>query len=112
MINYEEDYKDLATTQSALHKNAPDMMGKFREVAKEALKEKHLSAKVKELMAIAIAVSTRCEDCILAHVRDAIKAGATIEEITETVEVAILMGGGPATAYGAKALSIAEHLLG
>ncbi|MGY3777891.1 carboxymuconolactone decarboxylase family protein [Isobaculum melis] len=111
MINYQEDYKDLAATQSALHKNAPEMMGKFREVAQEALKEKQLPTKVKELMAVGIAVSIRCEDCILGHVRDAIKAGATMEEITETIEVAILMGGGPSTAYGAKALSLAEHLL-
>lgn len=109
-MDYKEDYKDLAKTQSALRRNAPELMGKFSEVAKEALAPKHLPAKVKELMALAIGISVRCEGCILGHVRDAIKAGATLEEISETVEVAILMGGGPATAYGAKALSIAEYL--
>ena len=61
-------------------------------------------------MAVGIAVSVRCERCIMGHVRDAIKAGATLEEVGETVEVAILMGGGPSTAYGAKALSAAEYL--
>ncbi|MBO0454230.1 MULTISPECIES: carboxymuconolactone decarboxylase family protein [Enterococcus] len=112
MIDYKEEYTDLARTQAALRRNTPEMIGKFQEVAKEALKEKHLPTKTKELIAVGIAVSVRCESCILGHVRDAIKAGATIEELSETIEVAILMGGGPSTAYGAKALSIAEHLLG
>lgn len=110
MIDYKDMYSDLAKTHSALRRNTPEMMGKFQEVAKEALKEKYLTTKVKELMAVGIAVSVRCESCIMGHVRDALKAGATIEEISETVEVAILMGGGPSTAYGAKALSIAEYL--
>lgn len=110
MSDYTEDYKELAQNHAALVKNCPDLMTAFRGIPKEALKPKHLDTKTKELMAVAIAISIRCEGCILAHVRDALKAGATIEEVAETVEVAVLMGGGPATAYGAKALSIAEYL--
>ncbi|MBU5360403.1 carboxymuconolactone decarboxylase family protein [Enterococcus raffinosus] len=110
VLDYKEAYSDLARTHSALRRNTSEMMGKFHEVADEALKEKHLSTKIKELMAVGIAVSVRCESCIMGYVRDAIKAGATLEEIGETVEVAILMGGGPSTAYGAKALSVAEYL--
>ena len=110
-MDYKEAYSNLARTQSSLNKNVPKMVEKFQAVAKEALQEKKLTTKTKELMAIACAISVRCESCILGHVRDAIKAGATMEELTETVEVAILMGGGPSTAYGAKVLSIAEYLL-
>ena len=57
-------------------------------------------------MAIAIAVATRCEGCIVFHVRSAIKHGATREELADTIGVAIEMGGGgPAAVYGADALA-------
>ncbi|MBL1227470.1 carboxymuconolactone decarboxylase family protein [Enterococcus sp. BWR-S5] len=111
MSDYKEAYKELAHNQAVLVKNCPELMTAFRGIPKEALKPKHLDTKTKELMAVAIAISVRCEGCILAHVRDALKAGATMEELAETVEVAVLMGGGPATAYGAKALAVAESLV-
>jgi len=44
-------------------------------------------------------------------VRDALQAGASREEITETVGVAVMMGGGPAVVYGAEALEAPDQLL-
>jgi AhpD family alkylhydroperoxidase len=64
---------------------------------------------MKELIALAIAISVRCEDCISLHIHDAIKAGASREEIMETVGVAIFMGGRPAVIYGAEALDALEQ---
>lgn len=110
MTDYKAKFEESAHNSEILKKNSPEVMGKFMEVAKEVLTPKNLDAKTKELVAVGIAVSVRCEDCIMAHVRNAIQAGATIEELSETIEVAILMGGGPSTAYGAKALAIAEYL--
>jgi len=63
-----------------------------------------LSAKTKELMALAIGISKQCVDCIAFHVKASIEAGATRAEIEETVGVCMLMGGGPAYMYGVKAL--------
>lgn len=63
-----------------------------------------ISAKNKELMALAIGISKQCVDCIAFHVKASIEAGATRAEIEETVGVCILMGGGPAYMYGNKAL--------
>ena len=63
-----------------------------------------LPPKIKELMALAIAVAIHCEGCIAYHVHDALYAGATREEIVETIGVAVMMGGGPAAVYGAEAL--------
>lgn len=62
-------------------------------------------------MALAISVAIRCEGCIISHVDSAIKAGATMKEIAETVEVRIMMCGGPAFPYGGKALACAKELL-
>jgi AhpD family alkylhydroperoxidase len=61
-------------------------------------------------MAVAIAVSKGCEDCILYHVDAALKHGATEAELVEALDVAIEMGGGPAVMYGAKALEFMRDL--
>ena len=62
-----------------------------------------LSVKHKELIAIGISINVRCEGCLSVHIAAALKAGATKEEIVETIGVSILMGGGPAVAYGKRA---------
>ena len=60
------------------------------------MKEGTLSVKVKELIALAIGVETRCEPCIYLHVEKCLHAGATPTEIMEATGVAVMMRGGPA----------------
>ncbi len=104
-----KDYKALAGEVDAragnLFRAAPDQMRAFRDLMGAASKDGALDAKTKELMAIAIAVATRCEGCIVFHVRSALKHGATRDEMADTIGVAIEMGGGPAAVYGADALA-------
>jgi len=66
----------------------------------EVVKDGALSAKTKELMMVGIAVAIRCEYCLWKHVPEAVKMGATREEILEAVSTAIMMSGGPGVAYG------------
>ncbi|EUA73277.1 alkylhydroperoxidase AhpD family core domain protein [Mycobacterium xenopi 4042] len=68
-----------------------------------ALRPGALEPKVKELMAMAIGVVHGCDGCIASHARGAACAGATKEEAAEAIGVSILMHGGPATIYGARA---------
>jgi len=68
-----------------------------------------LSARTKELIALAIAITVRCDGCIAYHVHDAVHAGATRGEIVEAIGVAVLMGGGPSAIYGAEALEALEQ---
>ena len=84
-------------------------MAGFDQLGRAALADGAMSRKSKELICLGIAISARSEDCIMYHVHDAICAGATREEILETIEVAILMGGGPAVVYGTKALHALEQ---
>lgn len=63
-----------------------------------------VGAKEKELIALSIGIAQQCIDCIGFHVKAAIAAGASRDEIAETVSVNIMMGGGPAYMYGVKAL--------
>ena len=58
-----------------------------------------LPARIKKIIAIALAVACGCEWCIALHTREALDAGATREEIMEGCFIALLMGGGPAVAH-------------
>jgi len=69
-----------------------------------------LSRKHKELIALAIGIHAQCVDCIGFHVKSAIAAGATRDEIAETISVCMMMGGGPAYMYGVKALEAYDQL--
>ena len=90
---------------------SPDVMQSFMQLHQSNAKDGALSVKVKELMALSIGICVRCDGCIAFHVHDAIEAGATREEIVETIGVAILMGGGPSVVYGTKALQALEDFM-
>lgn len=64
----------------------------------------HLDPKTKELIAIAVAVTTRCEGCIAAHVKKATELGVTKAELVDAVTVAIALNAGAAIVYSAKAV--------
>ena len=55
-----------------------------------------LTTKTKELIALALSLSSTCEWCITYHVKMALESGATEEEILEASYVAVLMAGAPA----------------
>ncbi len=88
----------------------PGPMSGFARLHKKAVEEGALSSKTKELMALAISIAVRCEGCIAYHTYDAIRAGATRQELLETIGVAILMGGGPASIYAAHAMDAIEQV--
>jgi AhpD family alkylhydroperoxidase len=81
----------------------------FFELHKAAMLKGALSTKEKELIALAIGVTVRCDGCIAVHVKSALDAGASHEEVVETIGVAVLMGGGPAVVYGAEALEALQQ---
>ena len=83
---------------------APDVMKGFSAIAQAALKANALDTKTKELIALAIAVATRCDGCIAFHAEAAVKQGASREEVLETMGMAIYMGAGPSVMYAAQAL--------
>lgn len=75
-----------------------------------AAEDKALSPKQKELISLGIAITIRCEGCIACHVQAALNAGATQEEIVETIGVAVVMGGGPSIVYGQKAYAAMKEM--
>lgn len=82
----------------------PDVMSAYAGLHRAVMVDGELSAKVKELIALAIAVTRECDGCVAAHARGAARRGATGQEVAEMVGVAILMNGGPGTVWGPRAL--------
>jgi AhpD family alkylhydroperoxidase len=87
----------------ALRQAIPEVYCGYKELHDAALAAGALEAKAKELIALAIAVSKECDGCIAAHAQAAVRQGATPAEAAEAIGVTILMNGGPATVYGARA---------
>lgn len=81
----------------------------FLNLEETAFSDGALSKKYKELMALSISIVTKCEPCMEWHTGQALLAGATDEEIYETIDVAIEMGGGPATTYARFALNALDY---
>jgi AhpD family alkylhydroperoxidase len=94
---------ELAPEHRALRQMIPEVYAGFRDLSHAALAAGALETKVKELTAMTIGVVLGCDGCIAAHARGAVRAGATKEEAAEMIGVSILMQGGPATVYGARA---------
>lgn len=103
-----KDWPGMATELSSAIKEvrlgSPEVMKHFSGMAAAATAGGALDSKVKELLAIAIAVAIRCEGCIAFHAKAAMQHGATREEIMETMGLAIYMGAGPSLMYAAQAV--------
>lgn len=94
---------ELNPQHRALREMIPDVYKGFRELSQSALAAGALETKVKELIAMTIGVVHGCDGCIASHARGAARAGATKQEAAEAIGVSIMMQGGPATVYGARA---------
>ena len=84
----------------------------FAGLAQAALHENALDKKSKELIALAIGVATRCDDCIAFHAKAAVEQGASPAEIFETLGMAIYMGAGPSVMYAAHAIDAYAQFAG
>ena len=94
--DYVAYHRHLEERLAQLGQKIPSPMSGFARLHKKAVEEGALSAKTKELMALAISIAVRCEGCISYHVHDAVEAGATRQELLETIGIALMMGVVPA----------------
>lgn len=100
-----EVLEELAPLGRELREKIPTVYAGFGEMHKAAFADGDLSKKVKELIALGIAISLRCDGCIASHARGAAMAGATEQEVAEAIGVSINMSGGPGTVYGPRAFA-------
>jgi AhpD family alkylhydroperoxidase len=95
MTKANEILKRRSHNRKRLEEEAPDLYAGFNELIKTYYKPGVLQRKYKELMAVTASVATRCIPCLANHMRNAMSAGATQEEIFEAAAIGIEFGGGP-----------------
>jgi len=104
MIDWNEYRKQLATTIGEIGRAAPDLVKGYRTLVDSRAKSGALDAKTRELVALAVAVTVRCDGCITTHVEQARKQGATKDEITDALGVAIMVNAGATLVYSARTI--------
>lgn len=97
---------------AAFRRLRPETGAGFTALHRGAMAEGSMSVREKELVALGIGIAQHCEDCIGFHLQAAVKAGATRDDIADTISVAVMMGGGPSYMYGARTLQAYDQLIG
>ncbi|MGV7092971.1 carboxymuconolactone decarboxylase family protein [Siccibacter turicensis] len=109
-LNWNEYRSGLLDTLGKFATLQPEFMKGFQQMNAIVSEHKHLDPKTHELIALAVAVTTRCDGCLAVHVDAAVKHGATREEIAEALAVAINLNTGAALTYTARALDVYDNL--
>jgi AhpD family alkylhydroperoxidase len=104
MLDWNEYLQELQGRIGEIGRTSPDIVRGYRTLSDAGQKANELDAKTRELIALAVAVSLRCDGCITVHTTAAIKNGATEEEIVEALGVAISINAGAALVYSARVL--------
>lgn len=111
MIHPNEVLGELRQPARELREHIPDVIGAYAEMQRAVMADGVLPAKVKELIALAVAVTRECDGCVAAHARGAARQNATEEEVAEALGVAILLNGGPGTVWGPRALAAFKEVV-
>jgi len=107
-----ESHNELIGLGRRLREAIPDVYAGYAQLHNASMGDGALPARIKELIALAIAVTRECDGCVVAHARGAARRGATAEEVAEAMGVAILMNGGPGTVWGPRAYGVFEEFAG
>ena len=103
--NYIARHHELQDGFQSLSEAIGPTMSGFGKLHRAAMAPGALDGASKELIALAIGITSHCEGCIAFHVHDALAAGATRAQVEEAIGVAVMMGGGPAAVFGSDALA-------
>lgn len=97
--------QNISQSMAVLRKAQPEAMQGFGQLAKAAMAEGTVSAKHKELIALAIGITQHCSGCVGFHVKALRRLGCTREELEEMLAICVYMGGGPALMYASEAIA-------
>ena len=110
MLDWLEYRKELVGRIGEVGQLSPDTLRGYQVLTAAGSKTNHLYAKTRELISLAVAVTTRCDGCITVHTGEALKHGATREEIAEALGVAVAMNAGAALVFSARVMdAVSQH---
>ncbi|QWP78998.1 carboxymuconolactone decarboxylase family protein [Lysobacter sp. K5869] len=104
MLDWTAYRTELLARIGELGSLSPDTLRGYQTLSGAAKKNGRLDLKTVELIALAVAVTARCDGCITVHVDAALKQGASREEIADALGVAVALNAGAAMVYSARAL--------
>jgi AhpD family alkylhydroperoxidase len=104
MMNWDEYRKQLSAGVREIGQVSPDTVKGYVELSSAGQKQDLLGPKVRELIALAVAVTSRCDGCITVHAEAAVRHGATREEIAEALGVAVALNAGAALVYSTRVM--------
>lgn len=108
MLDWNGYREELKGRIGDIGKLSPDTVRGYATLSNAGEKTGHLDAKTRELIALAVAVTTRCDGCITVHVDAALKHGASREEIAEALGVAVALNAGAALVFSARVMDAVD----
>ena len=108
VMDWSQYHKEIGGRVGDLAKLSPDTVRGYQTLSAANSKNSLLGEKTRQLISLAVAVTTRCDGCIVFHTDAALKAGASKEEISEALGVAVSMNAGAALIYSARVLDAVE----
>ena len=103
MTRAREIQDELKASGRRLRAAIPEVYAGYAALHGAAMGDGALPARMKELIALAIAATKECDGCVTAHARSAMRQGVTAAEVAEAMGVVILMNGVPGTVWGPRA---------
>ncbi len=91
--------REVKKTYQELQKELPEFIEGWSGFTEKYHREGALTERERELIAVALSASKQCHWCVAHHVKSALNAGATREEVLEAAFETVLMGGGPALVH-------------
>jgi AhpD family alkylhydroperoxidase len=105
------NYRQQLTVRiGEIAKLSPDTMRGYQALSAAGQKSNLLGPKTRELIALAVAVTVRCDGCIAVHAEAAARHGASREEIVEALGVATAVNAGAALVYSTRVLDAFEQM--
>ncbi|RXG92076.1 carboxymuconolactone decarboxylase family protein [Bradyrhizobium zhanjiangense] len=108
MLDWKTYQRELLARIGDVGKLSPETVQGYRALSAAGAQSSRLGDKTRELIALAAAVTARCDGCIAVHAEAATRHGASREELAEALGVAIAIGAGAALVYSARTLDAFE----
>ena len=110
MLDWNNYRRQVVAGVGALAKLSPDTVKGYGTLSGAGKTTAQLDAKTRELIALAVAITLRCDGCITVHTDVARNLGATKEEIAEALGVAVSVNAGAAVVYSTRTLDAFDAL--
>lgn len=104
MLDWNEYQKQIQQRFAEIGRTNHEIVKGYRGLSDAGNQSNLLGPKMRELIALAVAVTRQCDGCIIVHTDAAIKQGATREEIIEALGVAVAVNAGAALIYSGRVM--------